>query len=129
MPLRPCPTCSQPCPDGECPRHPRSKGGYRPRRPSVRSAAYKRLWPGIRDNALAAANYACAYDRRPATTGDHVVPLSKGGITAPENVLACCARCNTSKGDRTLREWIESGLAPPGAVRVMTVRIIDGLPV
>lgn len=131
MPLRPCSTCSQPCPDGVCPKpgHKRNRGGYRPHRPSVMSAAYKRIWRRVRDQVLLASNRTCAYDRQPADTGDHVIPLSKGGETSFENVLAACARCNTSKGDRTLREWVESGLAPPEAAKLLAARIIDGLPV
>lgn len=131
MPLRPCSTCSQPCPDGICPKpgHERRKGGYRPHRASVKSGAYGRLWRFVRDEVLLASNYTCAYDRVPARTGDHVVPLSKGGRTEHRNVLAACARCNTSKGDRTLREWVESGTAPPEAARILAARIIDGLPV
>lgn len=95
----------------------------------MQSGAYGRWWRVVRDAVLLASNYTCAYDRAPARTGDHVIPLSKGGRTEHRNVLAACARCNTSKGDRTLREWIESGTAPAEAARVMAARIIDGLPV
>lgn len=32
---------------------------------------------------------------------DHVVPRSRGGGTTWENVVCCCLKCNTRKGDRT----------------------------
>jgi hypothetical protein len=36
---------------------------------------------------------------------DHVVPWSRGGSDHPENLVASCAACNTSKGARTPIEW------------------------
>jgi len=32
---------------------------------------------------------------------DHVAPRSRGGQTTWENVVCCCLKCNTRKGDRT----------------------------
>lgn len=32
---------------------------------------------------------------------DHVIPRSRGGGTTWENVVCCCLKCNTRKGDRT----------------------------
>ncbi len=32
---------------------------------------------------------------------DHVIPRSRGGATTWENVVCCCLKCNTRKGDRT----------------------------
>lgn len=128
-PLRPCGVCSQPVPDGDCPRHPK-RGGYRPRRPSVVNGTYSsRVWAMLRRAALLASGGRCDYCGGPANTGDHVVPHSKGGVSSPENTLAACARCNTSKGNRTLQEWVHSGLAPEPAVRLLAQRIIDRLPV
>lgn len=44
--------------------------------------------------------------RRPTSkTLDHVIPLSRGGTHSADNVIVCCASCNTSKGARTLEEW------------------------
>lgn len=40
-------------------------------------------------------------------TGDHVVPLAKGGKDFLENLVPCCRSCNSSKGARILyEEWI-----------------------
>src|SRR6185369_3150320 len=46
----------------------------------------------------------CAYCAGPAETIDHVMPRSRGGIHAWDNVVAACARCNHKKGDRTPAE-------------------------
>lgn len=43
----------------------------------------------------------CAYCRAPAETLDHIMPRSRGGRHAWENVVAACAKCNHRKGDRT----------------------------
>ena len=49
-------------------------------------------------------SWRCAYCRGPAETIDHVMPRSRGGGHAWENVVAACARCNHTKGDRTPAE-------------------------
>ena len=33
-------------------------------------------------------------------TQDHILPLSKGGKTTPENIQALCYRCNKRKGNK-----------------------------
>ena len=38
-------------------------------------------------------------------TIEHVLPISRGGSHTWENTRLCCARCNSSKGARTLDEW------------------------
>jgi len=38
---------------------------------------------------------------------DHIVPISRGGRHAADNIQIACQRCNTSKGDRMLvDEWM-----------------------
>ena len=58
----------------------------------------------------------CAYCTGPAETIDHVMPRSRGGQHDWDNVVAACARCNHSKGDRLITElgWrLHSQPAPP----------------
>lgn len=45
---------------------------------------------------------------------DHVVPVSRGGSSDPENLVCSCAKCNTSKKDKTPSEWARNpaGNAP-----------------
>lgn len=52
----------------------------------------------------------CAYcgstiRRNEKLTKDHVVPISKGGTTTPDNIIPACARCNSSKGQEELKTW------------------------
>lgn len=37
---------------------------------------------------------------------DHLVPLSRGGSNAPENLVISCPTCNLSKGNKMPHEWI-----------------------
>ena len=127
-PLRPCGVCSALFPDGDCPTHPK-KGGYRPDRPSVASGAYGRLWQRVRGLALARDGGRCVYCLGAGNTGDHVTPLSRGGVTELDNVVCACGTCNTAKGDRTLQEWVRAGNVPMPALQLLARRIIEQLPV
>jgi 5-methylcytosine-specific restriction endonuclease McrA len=49
-------------------------------------------------------NRECGYCGDEATTMDHIVPRSRGGAHAWENVVACCFPCNQRKDDKTLEE-------------------------
>lgn len=42
-------------------------------------------------------------------TIDHIHPVKHGGPSDPWNLALCCRSCNSSKGDRTLEEWIKKG--------------------
>ncbi len=46
----------------------------------------------------------CAYCGGAATSVDHVVPRSRGGMHVWDNVVAACARCNRVKADRSVAE-------------------------
>lgn len=50
---------------------------------------------------------ACVYCQHSAESGaalslDHVKPHSKGGSNSETNLVTCCTRCNSSRGDRSL---------------------------
>jgi 5-methylcytosine-specific restriction endonuclease McrA len=49
-------------------------------------------------------NGKCAYCGKDATTVDHVIPRSKGGLTTWENTVASCLKCNRKKGSKALSE-------------------------
>jgi 5-methylcytosine-specific restriction endonuclease McrA len=36
---------------------------------------------------------------------DHIIPWSRGGENTSDNLNVACARCNWSKGNKTLEEW------------------------
>jgi 5-methylcytosine-specific restriction endonuclease McrA len=54
-----------------------------------------------RRGVLRRDGHRCAYCQGQAATVDHVVPRSRGGADAWENLVACCLRCNGIKGNRT----------------------------
>jgi len=61
-----------------------------------------------RKNILMRDRYTCQYCQRvlPSAelTLDHVIPRSRSGETAWENLVACCHPCNNRKGNRTPEE-------------------------
>jgi len=60
--------------------------------------------------------YTCQYCNTPYgksnLTLDHVLPLSKGGKTSWENIVAACGPCNHSKGDKKHMKPIKVPYAP-----------------
>jgi len=64
--------------------------------------------PLTRRTVLARDQYTCQYcgtqPGKNSLTVDHVIPRSKGGLTAWENVAAACGACNQRKGNRTPHE-------------------------
>ena len=38
---------------------------------------------------------------------DHIVPISRGGLTAKSNVAPCCKDCNSQKQQLLPLEWAE----------------------
>ncbi len=58
-----------------------------------------------RKNLLRRDRYTCQYCHRTMPSGeltlDHVIPRSRAGATAWENLVACCHPCNNRKGSRT----------------------------
>lgn len=65
---------------------------------------YQRVAPLSRRALFARDHGRCQYCGAPAESIDHVVPRSRGGLHAWENVVAACRRCNTVKSDRLLAE-------------------------
>ena len=61
----------------------------------------KRLAIHLRDGA------ACVYCSASVEDGarltlDHVRPVSKGGNNEATNIVSCCGRCNSSRGNRSV---------------------------
>jgi 5-methylcytosine-specific restriction endonuclease McrA len=61
-----------------------------------------------RKNILMRDRYTCQYCLQVMPAGeltlDHVIPRSRAGESAWENLVACCHRCNNHKGSRTPEE-------------------------
>ena len=77
--------------------------------PSVVKLRYhvKRPIPELRlsrRSILACDNYTCQYCGQQSRdlTMDHVAPKRLGGKSTWENLVCCCRKCNTKKGDKTL---------------------------
>lgn len=64
-------------------------------------------WTSLRRSILKRDGEVCAYcggESGPFEI-DHVVPISRGGGNAPENLAVACRPCNRSKRNLTLSEW------------------------
>ncbi|HUV05942.1 MAG TPA: HNH endonuclease [Armatimonadota bacterium] len=79
--------------------------------PSVVKLRYhvKRPMPELRlsrRSILARDNYTCQYCGHQSRdlTVDHLVPKRFAGKSAWENLVCCCRRCNSRKGDKTLEQ-------------------------
>jgi 5-methylcytosine-specific restriction endonuclease McrA len=60
-------------------------------------------WRDVLDASLG----LCAYcGERKALTLDHIDPLSRGGAHDPENLVAACRNCNSSKRQSPLLVWL-----------------------
>jgi len=54
----------------------------------------------------------CAYGcGRPATTNDHIWPVSRGGESRPGNIAPCCRSCNSTKKNHDPAPWVDKGAA------------------
>lgn len=55
----------------------------------------------------------CAYCDNPATAFEHCTPVARGGENATYNLVRACKSCNSSKGAKTVLEFM--GLWPRAA--------------
>ena len=65
---------------------------------------YRTRIPLTRAGLMYRDRFRCAYCGGKAETIDHVVPRSRGGAHSWENCVACCAKCNHRKADKSLSE-------------------------
>lgn len=64
----------------------------------------KRLAIYIRDG-LACAYCSASVEEGTQLSLDHVKPHSKGGSNSETNLVTCCFKCNSSRGNRALRTF------------------------
>lgn len=81
---------------------------------------YRRRAPLNRRGIFARDGHRCQYCGDHAESIDHVVPRSKGGEHAWENVVAACRSCNVRKGDRLLHTTAMELRRRPAAPRELT---------
>lgn len=64
-------------------------------------------WGRLRLEILERDNYTCTYcGRQDDLTCDHIIPLVRGGTNEHSNLTTACRPCNSSKGGKTLEEWL-----------------------
>lgn len=88
---------------------------------------YKRTAPLSRRAVFARDQGRCQYCAKAAESIDHVIPRSKGGGHTWDNVVACCRRCNTYKGDRLLDNCsLELAAEPTVPTQYVWVKVAAG---
>jgi 5-methylcytosine-specific restriction endonuclease McrA len=80
--------------------------------PSHRELGTQR-WKDQRKRVLQRDQYICVYCNGEATQVDHVIPRAKGGSHDLDNLVACCATCNSRKGSRSHASFLEVTSTPP----------------
>lgn len=63
-------------------------------------------WEAIRMYVFTRDHHVCVYCGRFADTVDHIIPVSKHGSWHPDNCVAACQSCNSKKGTRDAREFV-----------------------
>ena len=73
-----------------------------------------RAYKARRLEVLARDQWTCFYCQMPATTVDHVIPIVQGGDPiAYDNLVSCCATCNSRKGSRSEGVFLARQATPP----------------
>lgn len=67
----------------------------------------KRLSIYLRDG-LACCYCGAAVEDGTKLTLDHLVPHSKGGSNEATNLVTCCLRCNSSRGNRPVEDFVSA---------------------
>ena len=76
----------------------------------------QRKYRAIRLTVLARDQYICYYCNQPAHTVDHIIPVSRSTEAEaydPNNMVACCSRCNSKRGSRNQGVFLGSKATPP----------------
>jgi 5-methylcytosine-specific restriction endonuclease McrA len=87
---------------------------------------FRRRAPLNRRGVFARDGHRCQYCGGPAESLDHVIPRSRGGEHAWDNVVAACRPCNVRKRDRMLADTsmqLRSRPAPPRELSWVTVAV------
>jgi 5-methylcytosine-specific restriction endonuclease McrA len=76
-----------------------SRSARHARRGARMTPEAKAWWLGLVDPL-------CTYCGEPATTIDHIIPLSKGGNGERENLTPSCKRCNSRKSQMPVEDFL-----------------------
>jgi hypothetical protein len=102
------------CAVGGCERRPKNGGLCRAHADRRKDEIRRAITFGLKehhtaeewDAKLIEYDGLCAYCGESGTTKDHVIPLSRGGDNTIDNIVPACRLCNSSKGAKTLDEWL-----------------------
>lgn len=85
----------------------REKGRERAARRRAIMDVSESEWYGLRNAVLRRDGQVCTYcgDTDGPHHIDHVVPLSRGGLSVLSNLVVACYACNASKRDKLVEEW------------------------
>jgi hypothetical protein len=66
------------------------------------------VWAKLRSSVFRRDNFTCTYctERGGRLECDHIIPVSRGGTEALENLTTACFACNRSKRAKTIQEWL-----------------------
>jgi 5-methylcytosine-specific restriction enzyme A len=80
---------------------------------------YTNDWQRMVKAAIAAHPFCTDCGSTSDLTGDHIVPLSQGGLNVPGNIAVRCRSCNSARGNRgtdqprfmplaepSIRDWV-----------------------
>ena len=82
-------------------KNPEKKSIYNKNRYTLHAGQNTTVTESEWNNLVEAHNNQCSYCfEEAALTQDHVIPLSRGGLHAIENIVPACQPCNSKKGDR-----------------------------
>jgi 5-methylcytosine-specific restriction endonuclease McrA len=77
----------------------------------------QRKYKAVRLQVLSRDNHTCFYCNAEADTVDHIVPVSKSDDKSeaynPNNLIACCKRCNSSRGNKSQAVFLATNATPP----------------
>lgn len=67
-------------------------------------------WRTLRAAIFERDDYTCGYcgERGGRLECDHVVPVSQGGDSDPDNLVTACLGCNRSKAGKRPEEWLDN---------------------
>ena len=87
--------------------------------------------PLTRENIYRRDNYECVYcgsSYLKSLTLDHVIPQSKGGANAWDNLVTACRTCNSEKADLTLEEYGKDIVEPKRPHYLMLMKQLTYIP-
>ena len=64
-------------------------------------------WRELRSKVLKRDGNICQYCGDTARQADHVIPRKRGGKDSVRNLVACCATCNRTAGNKRFRSFAD----------------------